>query len=219
MSNKTAHDYITKHRERREKKSSQQHKRRCGQKRKRSLISFLSTTSISSTAIHESSKSGENSDAQQSNIIENEGFEFDQLPLITNTFNDENFILSNDDEDEMLLNISSSSISMSSASQSSSSSSNSDADSSDNESNDMYTYSHLPDNRPLYPSTNTTVCEFSKDILEFCRISHLPDKQRNHLLDLFRKYLPSPNLAPRSSDDLLGTFSFFSVFSFNMHIQ
>src|SRR4051812_1287777 len=103
----------------------------------------------------------------------------------------------------------------SSSSSPSSSSSNSDTDSSEDESDTMYMYSHLPDNRPLYPSTSTTVSEFSRDILEFCRISRLPNKQRSYLLDLFRKYLPSPNLVPTSGDDLLGKPDFFLLPFFN----
>jgi hypothetical protein len=72
--------------------------------------------------------------------------------------------------------------------------------------------SHLPDERPLHSSTSATVYQFSLDILEFCRVAHLPDKQRTHLLELFEKYLPSPNLVPKSGDDLLGKFLYVFIF-------
>ncbi|CAF3429267.1 unnamed protein product [Rotaria socialis] len=65
--------------------------------------------------------------------------------------------------------------------------------------------SGLPDHRPPHSSTSTTVFQFSLNILEFGRISRLPDKQRIDLLDLFQKYITSPNLVPKSGDDLLET--------------
>ena len=64
--------------------------------------------------------------------------------------------------------------------------------------------SHELDHRPLHPFTRSTVNEFSIDVIDFCRGSRLPKNQRSHLLDLFRKYLPSPNLVPTSSEDLSG---------------
>ncbi|CAF4703493.1 unnamed protein product, partial [Rotaria sp. Silwood2] len=63
--------------------------------------------------------------------------------------------------------------------------------------------SHLFDDQPLYSLAPTTVSQFSFDLLEFCRISHLPDKQRTQILELFQKNLPSPNLVPKSSNNLL----------------
>lgn len=54
----------------------------------------------------------------------------------------------------------------------------------------------------LYISTTLTVREFSIDILEFYRSSRLPNTQRHQLLQLFKKYLPSPNLVPQSSECL-----------------
>ncbi|CAF3261590.1 unnamed protein product, partial [Rotaria sp. Silwood2] len=201
MSNRTAYFYVKKRQERREKKNNQQHKRRSEQKRKRSLISLFSTSSISSDCIDKSSIFDENSNAQQPKSNQNDNFTYDPLPALTNISDDKNLNLSNDDI--MLFDVSSSSSSSSSPSSPSSSSSSSDTDSSEDESDTMYMYSDLPDNRPLYPSTSTTVSEFSRDILEFCRVSRLPSKQRSYLLDLFRKYLPAPNLVPTSGDDLL----------------
>lgn len=67
--------------------------------------------------------------------------------------------------------------------------------------------SHLADYRPLHSLTSITVFQFAHDILEFCRISRIPDKQRSQLLELFQKYIPSPNLVPKSSSDLLGKYS------------
>lgn len=65
---------------------------------------------------------------------------------------------------------------------------------------------HVPDHRPLHSFTNTTVNQFSIDLLDFFRVSRLPKNQRCHLLNLFRKYLPSPNLVPNSSDDLCSKY-------------
>ncbi|CAF3439334.1 unnamed protein product, partial [Rotaria sp. Silwood2] len=98
--------------------------------------------------------------------------------------------------DDILLDILSSSISPVS-------SSSSDDNSNDDESDTMNMNSHLFDDRPLYSLASTTVSQFSFDLLEFCRISHLPDKQRTQIVELFQKHLPSPNLVPKSSDNLL----------------
>lgn len=60
------------------------------------------------------------------------------------------------------------------------------------------------DERRLHALTEFTVFEFSTDILDFCRSSRLPNNQRSHILRLFRKYLPSPNLVPSSTEGLSG---------------
>ena len=60
------------------------------------------------------------------------------------------------------------------------------------------------DYRPVHSYTPLTVREFSLDMMEFCRVSRLPKNQRFHLLEMFRKYLPSPNLVPISCDALSG---------------
>ena len=190
MSNRTAYFYTKRQRERREKKSNQQYTRRCGQKRKRSLISLFSASSISSEFV-------ENVDVQQSDLVPIDTLTSDPLSVITNTSDDDNSNELNDDEILFKMSPYSSSLESSSAS-------SSNLNSSDDEPDDPYAYSYLPDDRRLHPSTSATVFEFSKDILEFCRISHLPNKQRTHLLHLFRTYLPSPSLIPASDDDLFG---------------
>ena len=184
--------------ERQKKKTNQQHKRRLGCKRKRSLVSLLSTSSISSNFIDESSTSDENYNPQEPNSYQNDNLIPISSPLITSTFDEKNFNLSSNDEINFLLGTSQSSIAQPS-------SSDSDDNSSDDEvtTMDMNMCSHLSDHRSLYSSTSATVFQFSHDMVEFGRISHLPDKQRTHLLQLFQKYVPSPNLVPKSGVDLL----------------
>lgn len=86
-----------------------------------------------------------------------------------------------------------------------SSPSNSQDDSSDVMSEDLPVEDDR-DNRLLYPSSLSHVEQFSNDIIEFARSARLPENQRNQLLDLFKKYLPSPNLVPASSSNLLSTY-------------
>ncbi|CAF3884831.1 unnamed protein product [Adineta steineri] len=177
--------------ERRQKKTNQQYTRRVRYKRKRSLVSLLSSSSISSTISDRSFTFDEKFNEPKPNAPSNDSFTSVSLPLIMDDFNDEDFDVSTDTENDVL--------------HISSSSSDSNGNSSDDESDTVHMNSHLLDQRPLYSSTSITVCQFSRDILEFCRISHVPDKQRTNLLDLFRQYLPSPNLVPKTGDDLLGS--------------
>lgn len=126
----------------------------------------------------------------------------DTLPELTNVSDNGSYNISN--EDAMLFDASSSPSPSSPSCFSSSSSSSTNT--SEDESDTKYKYSHFSDDRPLYSSSTTTVSDFSRDLLEFSRISRLPNKQRSHLLNLFQKYLPSPNSVPTSSDHLLGKF-------------
>lgn len=91
-----------------------------------------------------------------------------------------------------------------STSSSSASSSSSDADAQEDASNDPFSGTNLFDHRFLHSHTSSTVHEFSIDLLEFCRVCRLPKSQRAQLLELFRTYLPSPNLVPTSTDSLAG---------------
>ena len=68
--------------------------------------------------------------------------------------------------------------------------------------NKFRTSTHLSDQRPLPSHTTSSVQDFSIDVLQFCCSSRLSKKQRSRLLDLFRRYLPSPNLVPLSADSL-----------------
>ncbi|CAF2088497.1 unnamed protein product, partial [Rotaria magnacalcarata] len=156
--------------------------------------------SISSTFTDRSSPFDEKYNTQQTNLNQSDNFTSVAPTLFTDRFDDEYLNLPSDDENEILLNTSLSSIS--------SSSSSSDGSSSDDEleNMNMSINSSLPDHRPLHSSTSTTVFQFSLDILEFCRISRLPDEQRIDLLELFQKYIPSPNLVPKSGEDLLVKF-------------
>ena len=88
----------------------------------------------------------------------------------------------------------------------SSSSSSSDDDSSEDSWTDSSTNTNLFDDRPLHSHTSSTVHAFSVDLLEFCRVSRLPKNQRSQLLELFRTYLPSPNLVPVSASSLGSKF-------------
>jgi hypothetical protein len=89
---------------------------------------------------------------------------------------------------------------------SSSSSSSSEDDGQEGDSNDSLSRTSLFDHRSLHSHTSSTVHEFSIDLLEFCRVCRLPKSQRGQLLELFRRYLPSPNLVPASTDSLGGNF-------------
>ncbi|CAF4864290.1 unnamed protein product [Rotaria socialis] len=182
MSDKALYEYKKERSERRKKKPNQQYMRRFGCKRKRSLASLLSTASISSTFTDRSSAVDEKYNAQQTNLNQSDNFTSVAPTLCTDRFDDEYLNLPSDDENEILLNTGD-----------------------ELENMNMNLNSGLPDHRPPHSSTSTTVFQFSLNILEFGRISRLPDKQRIDLLDLFQKYITSPNLVPKSGDDLLET--------------
>jgi hypothetical protein len=205
MSSKTSDEYIKKRSERRQKKTDQQSIRRLQGKRKRSLVSLLSASSISSTFDDRGSSFGENNNEEQSNLSQHDN-STSISTLITGTFNGEQPVLLSDTESDIVIN-------MSSSSTSTASSCTSDDISSEDEVDTMDMNLYLPDHQPLHSFTSATVCQFSFDLLEFCRISHLPDKQRSHLLELFQKYLPSPNMVPNSSEKLLGKSLFLYIFS------
>lgn len=190
---------------RRRKKTNQSSMRRFRCKRKRSLLSLLSKSSISSNFMDRSSNFNENHDTQQSNLPKNDDVISISSSLIVDPFDDEDHGVLSGNDNDILLNTSLSSIS-------SASSSDSDDSSTDYEFNTENMNSNLSDHGPIHSSTSATVYEFSRDILEFCRTSHLASKQRIHLLELFRKYLPSPNLVPKSGDDLLSKFLLSSLF-------
>lgn len=63
----------------------------------------------------------------------------------------------------------------------------------------------------LFESSDKFVREFSIKILEFCRSSRLPENQRARLLRLFQEHLPTPNMVPSSTNELLSKYSFRSV--------
>lgn len=196
MSDKSAEDFLNERLQRRLKKTNQQATRRLSVKRKRSLVSFLSAASISSSFLDEDTPE-QTSNGQEPKQYENENFTSISSSLFGNVLDDEVFNSLSDDEDDFCLDISSSS---------SQNSSDSSIDPDDLDIVNM-TNSNLSDDRPIHSCATTTVSDFAADILQFCRISHLPDKQRTELLKLFNKYIPSPNLVPKSSDDLLDTFS------------
>ena len=180
----------------RKKKTKQQHLRRFQCKRKRSLISLPSTSSIASNSIDE--------DCVEDNCYGIEQCKLSSVDDLTSTpsftcmttCTDTDFEFSSNTENDSLID------------ESISTSVSSNDDSSDDESNDSNDiYSRLPDHRPLYSVASTTVYQFSLDILEFSRMSRLPRNQRAQLLDLFRKYLPSPNFLPKSCDELFSKLS------------
>ena len=175
----------------RQKKTNQQHFRRFQCKRKGSLVSLFSMSSISSDTSDELHCTDKYDSQQQSKFFSINDATSIPSSIFTETFDDTNSDSSSDSEGDFVY-------------QSTLSLTNSDYDSSDDESNSS---SHFPDHRPLYSSSSTTVYQFSLDIIEFCRISRLPHSQRIQLLALFRKYIPSPNLVPRTSDDLISKFS------------
>ncbi|CAF4541771.1 unnamed protein product, partial [Didymodactylos carnosus] len=143
----------------------------------------------SSTFVDRSSIFDENCNTQQPDLPPNDAFTSVLAPIFTGTFDDADLGLSSGSDNDIVIH--------------SSSLSSVDDCSGDDELNAIRTNIHLPDHRPLHSSTSTTVYQFFLDILEFCRISRLPDNQRSHLLELFQKYLPSPNLVPKSGDDVL----------------
>ncbi|CAF3300774.1 unnamed protein product [Rotaria sp. Silwood2] len=208
MSFKSSHQYIIERSERRKKKTNQQSIRRFRCKRKRSLVSLLSASSISSNFLDQGSIADENCNTQQPNSSENDTFTCTSSSIITDPFNNDNLNLSNDSDNNVLINTS-----LTSSSSSSSLSSYLEYYSSDDELNTTCSNAQMSDHRPLYASTSTTVYQFSLDILEFCRTSRLPEKQRCYLLELFRKHLPSPNLVPKSGNDLLNSIGLGKLYN------
>ena len=196
-SNKTPQAYVNKESARRQKKkiSVQLTRRRC--KRKRSLVSVRSLHSKSSIVLDDGSSFEDDSTARASESIYATTQPSASSLIVTDSidvtlFDTHHSDVTSDTDDEIYVHASSSS-------------------SSDEElTRDVMDSSHmdspLPDLRPLYSSTINTVREFSMDVLEFCRASRLPNNQRVHLLKLFQKYLPAPNLVPLTSADLSGEF-------------
>ncbi|CAF1538688.1 unnamed protein product [Adineta ricciae] len=193
MSHKSAQDILNENLRRRRKKTNQQAVRRLAVKRKRSLVSLLSASSISSNCLDQDT-SEQTANDEKPKSYENESFTAMSSSLFCNTFDDEGLNLLSDNKNDFGVDGSSSS-----------SPNNSSDSSSDPDELDMIniTNSNFSDHRPLHSCATTTVSDFAVDILQFCRISHLPDKQRTELLKIFYKYIPSPNLVPKSSDDLL----------------
>ena len=199
---KTLDEYLKQKDERRQKKKNQQlYRRRC--KRKRSLISLLSMSSISSSVVDPNSILENQSTLHSLDLLQNDT----RASLPQSILAD---FKENSDVDSDYSDVSAASGREIPVCESPPiSSSNSDDDSSDDLFEELFTAEDLFDNRSLHASTTTTVGEFSMDILEFCRSSRLPENQRSHLLELFQKYLPSPNLMPTSTASLLSKFFAF----------
>ena len=198
-SNETQQAYLNKEFARRQKKkiSVQLTRRRC--KRKRSLVSANSLQSKSSIALDRSSSIDDDSTARvsESNYASTQPFSSSATAtdsIEVAMFDTQHSDASSATDDEIDVHASSSS------------SSSSDEDLAPDDMDGSHMDSPLPDFRPLYSSTTNSVREFSMDIIEFCRASRLPNNQRVHLLGLFQKYLPSPNLVPLTSADLSGKF-------------
>ena len=177
----------------RKKKTKQQHLRRFQCKRKRSLISLPSTSSIASNSIDEDCVEDNCYGIEQCKLSSVDDLSSTPSFTCMTTCTDTDFEFSSNTENDSLIDESiSTSVSP------------------NDDSNDIY--SRLPNHRPLYSVASTTVYQFSLDILEFYRMSRLPRNQRAQLLDLFRKYLPSPNFLPNTCDELFSKLSIQLVF-------
>lgn len=179
----------------RQKKKYQQYRRRFQSKRKRSLVSLPSTSSMSSNFADDDHNIDEKYIVPQFNS--SSIYDSTSIPssLFTATFDNTDLESPSDNETDVPIG------------ESTTSSTSLNNDSSDNESNISNEGSFLPDHRRLYASTNATIYQFSLDVLEFCRMSRLPRNQRIHLLELFNKYMPQPNLVPKSCTDLFSKFT------------
>lgn len=186
-------DYQKKNLERRQRKKLNQQslRRRC--KRKRSLVSHLSLHSTSSILLDETS----NNLGSVENGVKRLSDSLSSITILKNT-NDDIFDFEQSDDGSNIED----DISIISSTSSSTCSDDTEDDLSDGPSK----IGDLFDHRPLHEYTSSTVQQFSMDLLEFFRISRLPKNQRSHLLEMFARYLPSPNLVPLSVDCLNGKF-------------
>ena len=175
---KTPNDYWKERSERRQQNTNRSKLFRHRRKRKRSLVSLLSMSSLSSNALIQSSNDRGNPSARPSESPQN-----DMLSSFPSTiFTDSKDIPSIDSIYSDVSNASEDEVSVHTASSSSAPFSSSDDTASDDSLEDLYITEHVLDHRPLYSSTITTVREFSIDLVEFCRSARLPDNQRTRLL-------------------------------------
>ena len=195
---KTPVEYIQLSSERRQrnKNNLQCFRRRC--KQKLSLVSDCSMNSASSVGMEQCSFDNDGSARCSSNLVKDQTVQPQTSHLLedfpTASLADMNHSgTTSDDDDEI------------SSNGCSSSSTSSDDNFTEDDFNRFRTSTHLSDHRPLHSYTTYSVQDFSIDVLECCRSSRVPKNQRSCLLDLFRRYLPSPNLVPLSADSLGGT--------------
>ena len=186
---------LSSERRQRNKNNLQCFRRRC--KRKLSLVSDSSMNSTSSVGMEQCSFDNDGSARCSSNLVKDQTVQ----PLTSHLLEDFPTALladmnrsgtTSDDDDDV------------SSNGCSSSSTSSDENFTEDDFNKFRTSTHLSDHRPLHSHTTSSVQDFSIDVLEFCRSSRVPKNQRSCLLDLFRRYLPSPNLVPLSADSLGG---------------
>lgn len=188
--NRNIDNYLIKRLEIQNKKKNNLHVYRRSLKRKRSLTSCLSFTSTVSINNGQTTTRNDRPIENLSSISVS-----DQVSLLAPDFDNVSISSmidsdSNDDSDVPIDD----ETSLSDSSDDSSDTSNDDAD--------EHAFTILSGEQKLYASAELTVRDFSMDILEFYRSSRLPNNQRNQLLHLFKKYLPSPNSVPKSSESL-----------------
>lgn len=189
-------DILKKRIETQQKKRRNLHLHRQRLKRKRSLASHLSFTSTLTLNEDQSTETNNYSTRNQCSLSLNDNVSLIASELETASISHKTNSDSNDGSD----------VSIDDETASSSSNDHSCDECDDVEQN--CNFSIMPDERQLHSLTKLTVHQFSIDILEFYRSSRLANSQRNQLLRLFEKYLPSPNLVPKSSEDLSSkTFS------------
>lgn len=194
---KTPDEFIQLSSERRQrnKNNLQCFRRRC--KRKLSLVSDCSMNSTSSVGMEQCSNDNDGSARCSSSSVKDQTVQPLTSHLLadfpTASLADMNHSANTSDGDDEV-----------SSNGSSSSSTCSDVNLTEDDFNRFRTSTHLSDHRPLHSFTTSSVQDFSIDVREFWRSSRLPKNQRSCLLDLFRRYLPSPNLVPLSADSLGG---------------
>ena len=182
-------------RRRKNKSNLQSFRRRC--KRKLSLVSLYSMESTSSIGVEQCLNGNDGSATRPLSLVKDHTVQslasdfLSELPMSSLADMNSSHNASGDDDE----------ISVNSCS---SFSTCSDDDSTEDDFNQFRSGTHLSDHRPLHSHTASSVQDFSIDVLEFCRFSRLPKNQRSLLLDLFRRYLPSPNLVPLTADSLGG---------------
>lgn len=192
----TPGDYSKRSSERRKKNKNKLQSFRRQFKRKRSLVSRFSMELKTSIDPDQRSTDDDCSGSCAANHLKDETLSSLSSLMVTDFTMDHLVDMNHSD----MLSASEDGISTSS----SSSSSSSDDDAQEDVSNDSLSGTNLFDHRFLHSHTSSTVHEFSTDLLEFCRVCRLPKSQRDKPLELFRTYLPLPNLVPASTDSLAG---------------
>ena len=198
----TPGDYSKSNSERREKNKNNLQSYRRQLKRQRSLVSRLSMESKTSVDPDQRSTNDDCCVSCATTRLKDETLSSLSSLMVTDFTTDHLVDMNHPDrssasEDEI------------STSSSSPSSSSSDDDAQEEASNDSFSGTNLFDHRFLHSHTSSTVHEFSVDLFDFCRVCRLPKSQRAQLLELFQRYLLSPNLVPASTDSLAGKF--FSI--------